>query len=155
MGVRPSSLLPGTRLVPIDVAHKGHPITLGIADPGRRQMLLFERGHWCASCRRHLALIAESSDEFVGRGYDIVAITHEDDVSLAGRPYPFPLIADPELDLAAEFDLIGIDEFGTRTIRPATVVVDENNIVAFSYVGEDSRDRPTVAALLLAFDNLN
>ena len=147
MGVRPAALLPGNGLSPTEVEHADGSVALGTAQPGRRQMLLFERGHWCASCRRHLALIAESNREFVDRRIDIVAITHESANETATRLYPFPLVADPELRLARHFDLVGIDEFGTTTIRPAT-------IVAFSYVGDDSRDRPTIPALLLAIDNL-
>ena len=122
--------------------------------PDRRQLLLFERGHWCSSCRRHLALIADDQPEFARRNIDVVAITHEQASELMGRIYPFPVIADPDLSVATDFDLVGLDEFGKTTIRPATVVVDEHGKIGFSYVGDDSRDRPTIAALLLALDNL-
>lgn len=127
---------------------------LGIAAPGRLQMLLFERGHWCTSCRRRLALIAESYGAFSSRGVDLLAITHEQADAISGRIYPFPVLVDPEMETAGHFDLIGIDEFGVRTIRPATVVVRDTGEVAFSYVGDDSRDRPTIPALLLAIDRL-
>jgi hypothetical protein len=33
-------------------------------------------------------------------------------------------------------------------------VVDAGGVIKFSYVGDDSRDRPTVPALLLALDAL-
>jgi peroxiredoxin len=68
--------------------------------------------------------------------------------------YPFPVIADPDLSIAKSFSLVGVDEFGKTTIRPATVVVDYQGTIVFSYVGDDSRDRPTIPALLLALDNL-
>jgi peroxiredoxin len=117
-------------------------------------MLLFERGHWCSACRRHLALIADDEAEFARRHIDIIAITHEPAVDLEGRIYPFPVIADPDLGIATSFDLVGVDEFGKTTIRPATIVVDEHGGIVFSYVGDDSRDRPTIPALLLALDSL-
>ena len=132
----------------------GQKLALGRAAIGRSQMLLFERGHWCASCRRHLGLMTEQIAEFTSRDIDVVAITHEPASDLDGRMYPFPVIADPHLELAADFDVIGVDEFGKRTIRPATILVDDRGTIRFSYVGDDSRDRPTIPALLLALDNL-
>jgi peroxiredoxin len=83
-----------------------------------------------------------------------VAITHESAGELQDRIYPFPVVPDSELSIATSFDLVGIDEFGKTTIRPATVVVDYQGTIVFSYVGDDSRDRPTIPALLLALDNL-
>ena len=99
-------------------------------------------------------LIAEHIGEFAARNIDIVAVTHEPASDLNGRIYPFPISPDPNLELAAEFDLVGIDEFGKRTIRPATILIDESGLIRFSYVGDDSRDRPTIPALLLALDHL-
>jgi len=98
--------------------------------------------------------MTEHVAEFTGRNIEVVAITHEPASDLIGRVYPFPIIPDPNLELAADFDVVGVDEFGKRTIRPATIVVDEHGMIRFSYVGDDSRDRPTIPALLLALDTL-
>jgi peroxiredoxin len=141
-------------LSPVVARPPGREAVLGLAEPGRLQMLLFERGHWCSSCRRRLALVSESMDAFAERGVDVLAVTHEAEDAVRGRIYPFPLVADPDMDLAGQFDLIGTDEFDVRTIRPSTIIVRDTGEIAFSYVGDDSRDRPTVPALLLALDNL-
>ena len=154
MGVRPATLEPGRAIRNAIVQIDGEKVALGHAAAGRLQMLLFERGHWCSSCRRHLGLIAEQRNEFAARNIDIIAVTHEAVSDLNGRIYPFPISPDPNLELAAEFDLVGIDEFGKRTIRPATILIDESGLIRFSYVGDDSRDRPTIPALLLALDHL-
>ena len=154
MGMRPRSLEPGNVLTPLVVRQGATAASLGSSGPGRFQMLMFERGHWCSSCRRRLALIMESFDEFVRRRIDVVAVTHEAADVLRDRVYPFAVIADPELEIAARFEVEGVDEFGARTIRPSTILVRDTGEIAFSYVGDDSRDRPTIPALLLALDNL-
>jgi peroxiredoxin len=154
VGIRPDSLLPGATIRPAVVEHGDERLVLGQAMADRHQLLLFERGHWCSSCRRHLALIADDQAEFARRNIDIVAISHEPPRDLMGRIYPFRVIADPDLSIAASFDLVGVDEFGKTTIRPASIVVDDRSTIVFSYVGDDSRDRPTIPALLLALDNL-
>ncbi|HEX3301881.1 MAG TPA: redoxin domain-containing protein [Thermomicrobiales bacterium] len=154
MGTRPASLQTGQAIRAAVVDNGGKRLALGRAAAGRRQMLVFERGHWCATCRRHLGLMTEHVAEFTARNIDIVAITHEPESDLNGRVYPFPIIPDPSLELAAEFDVVGVDEFGKRTIRPATILVDDQGMIRFSYVGDDSRDRPTIPALLLALDTL-
>lgn len=155
VGVRPDSLLPGGEIREAVVPLGDQRITLGRSAPGKLQLLLFERGHWCSSCRRHLAMVVDDQAAFTERSIDIVAVTHEGASDLADRIYPFPVIADPDLSLASSFDLAGVDEFGKRTIRPASIVVDERGRIVFSYVGDDSRDRPTIPALLLAIDNLS
>jgi peroxiredoxin len=154
VGHRPESLEPGRTLTPESVEQSDRAATLGAAAPGRLQLLLFERGHWCAACRRHLALISDEYDAFSERKIDIVAVTHESVDAMSVRIYSFPLFADPLLELAARFDLTGIDEFGVLTIRPSTIIVQDSGELVFSYVGDDSRDRPTIPALLLAIDNL-
>ena len=154
MGTRPASLQTGLAIRAAVIDSGGQKLALGQAATGRLQMLLFERGHWCSSCRRHLGLINGQIAEFTTRAIDVVAITHEPASDLSSRIYSFPIIADPNLELAADFDVVGDDEFGKRTIRPATILVDEHGTIRFSYVGDDSRDRPTIPALLLALDNL-
>jgi peroxiredoxin len=117
-------------------------------------LVLFERGHWCAACRRHLALVSERADEILALGIQTIAITHEQGFNLVERTYPFPVMADPDLKLARAFGLVHTDEFGAITVRPSALLVDKQGKVLFSYVGDDSRDRPTVAAMLLALESL-
>ena len=132
----------------------GVELTIGLPAGFARQLIIFERGHWCSSCRRHLTLLAENVAAFRERGIVILAVTHEEGRDLLGRDYPFPVLGDPHLELAATYDAAGIDEAGKHTIRPAAIVVDRAGRIEFSYVGDDSRDRPTIPALLLAIDHL-
>ena len=124
------------------------------AQPGRRLLLVFERGHWCATCRRHLSLLAEQIDEFAQRGIDVLAVTHESANELIGRVYPFSVIADPDLIIGWQLDLVHFDEDGKETMRPSVVIVEPDGTILFSYVGDDSRDRPTIPALFLGIERL-
>ena len=152
MGQRPEHLEPGRTLSPVTVELNGAPLVLGCGTPGRNQLLLFERGHWCAACRRHLALIADEHAAFAGRHLDQVAVTHEEPGELQSRIYPYPVIADPDLQIAERFGVVRVDEFAKLTIRPTAIVATVECKILFSYVGDDSRDRPTIPALLLALD---
>lgn len=154
VGKRPDALLPGNTLLPTSVVIDGEHLAIGIPSRSPMQLILFERGHWCAACRRHLALLAESVQEFAGRGIEILAITHEEQRDLLGRDHGFPVQVDPNLELAARYGLDGSDEFGKHTVRPTAILVDKQGTIRFSYVGDDSRDRPTIPALLLAIDDL-
>lgn len=146
MGVRPQHLMPGQ---PVNLAGLDW-----LCDAGTAQLLFFERGHWCAACRRHLTQLADHWDAFEALPTDIHAITHEPLAETLGHGYPFPLIADPDLVLAVRFGLVHIDEYGMTTVRPAVILIDESATIRFSYVGDDSRDRPTVPALLLALNSI-
>ncbi|MDQ2682397.1 MAG: redoxin domain-containing protein [Chloroflexota bacterium] len=149
MGIRPAGLQPGasidlTRFVP--EAHAGQ---------GGRTLLFFERGHWCAECVRHLQDLAAAEANLRRFADRIMIVTHEPVAHAQRGSYPFPIVPDPDLELTGPLDLVHFDEFGKRTIRPSSLLLDERGIVLFSYVGDDSRDRPTVAALLHGLESLD
>jgi peroxiredoxin len=150
MGIRPPHLNPG-QLSPIasyDSTDFGG--ELGRAEPGTVRLLVFERGHWCDACRRHLSQLAAALDRIEAFGADLVVVTHESAHQIG--IHQFPVIADPDLTIGTAFGICGADEFGKFTLRPTTLLIDENGRILFSYVGGDSRDRPTVAELLLILD---
>ncbi len=101
-----------------------------------------------------MALVSEQISEFDRLGIKVVAIVHESALDAGLRPYDFPVIADPELQIAAAFEMVHVDEYGKQTIRPAVIVVNDAGKVLFSYAGDDSRDRPTLPALLLALESI-
>lgn len=152
MGIRPASIMPGQFVSSVSV--EGNSVRPGRAVSGMKQLLLFERGHWCSACRRHMTLVSDQTEEFDRRGIQVAAIVHESTLDASERSYTFPVIADPDMQIASTFEMVHVDEFGKETIRPAAILIDEMGKVLFSYVGDDSRDRPTLAALFLAFDSL-
>jgi peroxiredoxin len=156
--VRPAGLEAGNRISVSSLAGLSGNVTIGAPSEGSTQLILFERGHWCPACRRHLRQVASAIDEFRYRSVEVVAITHEslDDLRRAtlGNPYPFLISVDPELGASESLELAGHDEYGKWTIRPAAIIVRPGGEIAFSYVGQDSIDRLSVPALLLAVDRL-
>ena len=68
--------------------------------------------------------------------------------------YPFSIGADDDLAASEALGIVGIDEYGKRTIRPTALILRPGGEIAFSYVGDDSIDRLSVPALLLAIDRI-
>lgn len=150
MGVRPPHLVPGEKLSPGLVRDQ--------FGQGKVQdcaaLIFFERGHWCSACRRHLTQITEHWAEIEALPVEVVVITHEPAADIAMKTYPFPVLADPDLVRANAFGLVHQDEYGMETVRPSVLLLDVAGTVLFSYVGDDSRDRPTVPAMLLALNSI-
>jgi peroxiredoxin len=126
---------------------------LGRSKPDRLQLLIFERGHWCGACLRHLAGLDEAAARIAERNVDLVVVTHE--MAANTQAHPFRLMVDPALEIGAEFGIVDADETGYITLRPTTLVVDESGRILFSYCGDDSTDRPTVAELELVLDRIS
>jgi len=93
-------------------------------------------------------------------GADVVAIS-ADEVDLARSAaaearLPFRIVSDPTLTIIDRFGLRHVDEPKGRSIsRPAIFVLDRNRIVRYLYVGEHSRDRPAIGAILLALESID
>ena len=150
MGVRPHHLNPGQPSPTASGDSADFDGELGRADPGTVRLLVFERGHWCDACRRHLSQLATALDRIEAFGAELVVVTHESAHQIG--IHPFPVIADPDLTIGAAFGVCGDDEYGKFTLRPTTLLIDAGDRILFSYVGDDSRDRPTVAELLLVLE---
>src|SRR3954463_15994018 len=108
MGKRPAHLERGCVCPWIEVDGR----SLGRGTYERGQLLVFERGHWCRSCLRQLGQLDDSVIEISGSGFDLVVVTHES-TERTGR-HPYPVIADPVLEIGAHFGVVGIDEVGMR-----------------------------------------
>ena len=154
----PAAWKPGNRISATHLAGISGGVTIGAPTEGSTQLILFERGHWCPACRKHLHQVAGAITEFRNRSVEVVAVTHEnlEDLRHAdlSAPYPFAIGVDPELVVSESLELAGYDEYGKWTTRPAAIIVRPGGEIAFSYVGDDSIDRLSVPALLLAIDRL-
>lgn len=126
---------------------------LGIAVSGRIQVLVFERGHWCGVCLRHLAGLDAAAERIAGRDADLVVVTHE--MAINRRPHPYRVDVDPALEIGAVFGIVDADENGYITLRPTTLVINDTGRILFSFVGDDSTDRPTAAEIELVLDEIS
>jgi peroxiredoxin len=107
-------------------------------------MLVFYRGDWDPYCNGQLASYARQIEEFEGRGVQLAGISVDppsNSARLVGKlQLPFPLLSDPEGELAR---LFGLWDAGDGVATPSIVVVDQSGEVRYLYRGNDFADRPT------------
>jgi len=107
-------------------------------------MLVFYRGDWDPYCNGQLASYARQIEEFERRGVQLAGISVDPpshNAAMVGKlQLPFPLLSDPQGELARLFGLWDADE-GVAT--PSIVVVDQSGEVRYLYKGNDFADRPT------------
>jgi peroxiredoxin Q/BCP len=59
---------------------------------------------------------------------------------------PYPVLADPDHQVAEAFNVYNLFDDGYAA--PSVFVIDTDGSVAWSYVGQSSRDRPSTATVL-------
>jgi peroxiredoxin len=119
-------------------------------------MLIFYSGDWSPYCNGQLASYARGIEEFEKRGAQLAGISVDppaNNASLVGKLLlPFPLLSDPEGELARLFGVWNEKE-GVAT--PSIVVVDQSGEVRYLYSGKDIADRPRDEEVLAALDGLD
>ncbi|WP_372366565.1 peroxiredoxin family protein [Candidatus Uabimicrobium sp. HlEnr_7] len=63
-----------------------------------------------------------------------------------GFDLPFPVVLDADLNLVNEFKING------SLAKPSTLIIDEDGIVRYAYVGKHPGDRPAIPSLLKVID---
>jgi peroxiredoxin len=116
-------------------------------------MLVFYRGDWSPYCNGQLATYAREIEEFERHGVQVVGISVDPPANNAGMvgklQLPFPLLSDPEGELARHFGLWNADE---GLPLPSVVVVDQSGEVGYLYKGSDFADRPTNEEVFAAIE---
>lgn len=119
-------------------------------------MLVFYRGDWDPYCNGQLAVYARKIEEFEKRGIQVAGISVDpppNNARMVGKlQLPFPLLSDPEGELARLFGLWDADE---GVALPSVVVVDQSGEVRYLYSGSDFADRPTDDEVFAALDGLD
>lgn len=59
---------------------------------------------------------------------------------------PYPLLADPDHEVAAAFNVY--DLLGDGLAAPSTFVIDTDGTIVWSYVGQSPSDRPSPKTIL-------
>ncbi len=68
---------------------------------------------------------------------------------------PFPILADDDQTVIHQWGIFNFDDPKGRAIpHPSTFVIDQDGLVAWSYVGKTTRDRPTPDAILAAVQDV-
>jgi len=145
------------------------PDPLSLAQIGDRAdfaILLLLRDYHCPKCKSQVQTVAEQARSFAELNAVVVPILPEPRERAAewhdSFDLPFPLLADPEKDVAEKYDqptrfgVVGKlhDLLGRM---PATVILDtrsDDPELVYSYEGETPSDRPAVETLLEEVDSL-
>ncbi len=119
-------------------------------------VLVFYRGDWCPYCNGQLVSYARNFGEFARRKAQVAGISVDPPRNGAGMvgklQLPFPLLSDPEGELARRCGLWNAEE---GVAVPAIVVVDQSGEVRYLYSGSDFADRPGDDEVLAALDGLD
>lgn len=119
-------------------------------------MLVFYRGDWCPYCNGQLASYARQFAEFERRGTQLVGVSVDpprNNARLVGKlQLPFPLLSDPEGELARSLGLWNSEE---GLAVPSIVVIDQSAEVRYLYSGSDFADRPEDDEVFAALDGLD
>jgi peroxiredoxin len=119
-------------------------------------MLVFYWGDWSPYCNGQLASIAREFEEFESRGAQVAGISVDppsNNARMVGKLLlPFPLLSDPEGELARLFGLWNEEE---GVAVPSVVVIDQSGEVRYVYSGTDVADRPRNEEVLAALDGLD
>lgn len=88
-------------------------------------------------------------------GADLWAVAPQDVASNQAlrrrRKLPFPILADGDQSIIHRWGIFNFDDPKGRAIpHPSTFVIDQAGLVAWAYVGQATRDRPTPGAILAA-----
>jgi peroxiredoxin len=119
-------------------------------------MLVFYRGDWSPLCNGQLATYAREFEEFEERGAQLAGISVDpppNNARMVGKlQLPFPLLSDPEGELAR---MCGLWDAEEGVAVPSVVIVDQGGEVRYLHAGEDVADRPKDEALFAVLDELD
>ncbi len=142
------------------VNSNGEIIHLRESLPNKKILLVILRGFAgsvCLVCSSQTIALSKNIDKFREKNTEVVlvypgkmeAIPHfiasvqsmEEDTEL-----PFPILLDVSLGLVNSFKISG------SLAKPTSILIDENDIIRYAYVGKHPGDRPTIENLLQIID---
>ena len=122
---------------------------------GNKVLMIFYRGHWCPFCVGHLQDIQTMLPGLEKRGYQVLAISPDEATDMQkmadrmDRPYQF--LSDAGLKVS---DLYGIRK-DEELPHPAMILLDDQGVVKWFYIGEDYKTRPSAEQLQKVIDRLD
>jgi len=122
---------------------------------GTKILMIFYRGHWCPFCVGHLQDIQTVLPELENLGYQVLAISPDSATGMQkmvdrlDRPYQF--LSDKTLEVTGLYGIGRDDEIP----HPAMILLDQQGIVQWFYIGEDYKQRPSAAQLQQVLNRIN
>ncbi|HXX93216.1 MAG TPA: peroxiredoxin family protein [Planctomycetota bacterium] len=113
-----------------------------------RVVLVFFRGTGCPICRGQLREIAGRIRDFETSRVQVVAVSRLTPEQARSMELPFPVLADPELEVTKKYGLLHEKGYLFRdTARPATLLLDPDRILRRIWMESEIRTRPPVTEI--------
>jgi len=109
-------------------------------------VISINRGYWCSFCAEQLATFSRIYEDLqFNHGVDVLPVVTSDYAEVAAMKerfgYRFPLLADPDGEVAEQYSGTEQTDAGGVTGISGLYVVDEDGEVVFEHVAEDLTDR--------------
>jgi peroxiredoxin len=96
--------------------------------------------------------LRDDIDRFTAKGARVVAVAPDDADGVTrfvrDRPYPFPLLADPDHVVFDAYDVVSV--MASLGQRPAVFVVDGDGVIRFDSIGKQQWQIPSDDTVLAA-----
>ncbi|RNB79609.1 DUF899 domain-containing protein [Brevibacillus fluminis] len=127
---------------------------------GKPLVIVFLRGTWCPNCRKQMPELNEYYERFLQKGINLIAIVGQKLANVKSyveeNGIKFPILSDETRDVIKAYEVftpIKWDSF--RIAIPSTYIIDENQVIRYSYIGENQADRPSASEILEIIDSLS
>lgn len=125
---------------------------------GSPLLLFFFRGTWCPSCRKQMEQIRDEWRR-IGPLAKVVGIVGQDAPAIkdfvARNPLPFPLLSDPDRQVIEAHNIYQrFSLTGFRIAHPTTLLIDQEGVVRYCYVGSSQFDRPNLEEVIAELHKL-
>jgi FtsP/CotA-like multicopper oxidase with cupredoxin domain/peroxiredoxin len=112
----------------------------GLSDyAGKPVVLFFFEGEGCLHCTEQVALFNEQAKAFADKGVSLLAVTSDTSEvlrkALAANPSPFPILADPQLDIFRLYHCVGSEALHGTFLIDAAGQVRWQNIGSNPFTG--------------------
>jgi len=116
----------------------------GIGDYKGKLVYLDFWASWCGPCRQSLPILNEIRKEYAAKGFEVVAVNVDENLSdalgfLEKYPVDYPVLLDPKGSMPKLYAIEGM---------PTAYLIDENGKIVYKHVGFKKKDRKKIESLL-------
>ncbi len=129
-------------------------------------IMVFYRGGWCPYCNIQLSAIAQSEDEILALGYQIIGVSNEDFQNIVPTvekdKIKYSIYSDPGSKLMRQMGIAFKPEVSTMTYIekkskgiiadvlpvPSIFILDKSGKILFEYINPDYKTRMSVELLI-------
>lgn len=135
-------------------------------------VILFYRGGWCPYCNRHLAAVGQAEKDILDLGYQVIAVSPDDENGLKAaakkNKLNYALFSDSDGNLAKAMGIaFKAPERYKNMLRkssggknagflpvPAVFIVNKEGVIVFEYIAPNFKERISAELLTAALKSL-